>query len=366
MENQEKKVSPPEDADVEMGALINLLIRIIKRISAFFATLFYWIGQVIMYVLMFLKRNLIWIGIAIIIGLVWGIYTDSKHGTKYYSRMIVRTNFGSTRALYNSVDYINALIGERRLKDLSTILSIPEEEAGTLRYLTAEPVDDELSVAELYKQKFLVQNRSDLVRLDTFWARVIKYEDFKKSLTKFDKPFHEITAVSIHPDIFSKIEAGVINAILKNEVLVKNQEINQRMDKDEEQIIISSIQGLDTLRRAYNERLVKQDGSKESGSTNLNVLDRGFNIKTPELDLYDKVLELKDELKTARTNAANNQNIIQVYSRFNPIGQKQNVLKQDSASYTIFAASVALIFLIILDIYKAVGRYEKGKSKKQV
>ena len=352
-------MSPTENADVDLGALINLLIRIIKKISAFFVGIFYWIGQIIMYVLIFLRKNLIWLGIAVIIGLVWGIYTDYKHGSKYYSRMIVRANFGSSRALYNSIEYINALIAERKLKDLSTILSIPETEAASLRYLSAETVEDELSVAELYKQRFLLQNRSDLIRLDTFWARVIKYEDFKKNLTKFDKPFHEITAISIHPDIFSKIQNGIISAVIQNEVLVKNKQISDRMQKDEEKIIVSSIEGLDTLRKVYNERLLKQDGTKENGSTNLNVLDRGLNLKTPELDLYDKVLTLKDELKNARNTFASNQDIIQVYSGFNPIGQKQNVLKQDSATYTIMAVSFALILLIIIEIYKAVGKYDK-------
>ena len=87
-------------------------------------------------------------------------------------------------------------------------------------------------------------------------------------------------------------------------------------------------------------------------------MDKELNIKTPELDLYDKLLTLKDELSAVRRNSAETQSIIQIYSGFSPVGQRMNVLKQNSAGYAIKSVILVLLLLMVIEIYKAGGKYE--------
>ncbi|HTQ66174.1 MAG TPA: hypothetical protein VMI12_15360 [Puia sp.] len=361
MENQEKKQPSQESNDVDLGALVNLFIKFCRKLVDFFTSVFRLLGSVILYILIFLRKNIIWLGLTIIVGLIWGIYVDYKKGVKYESVMTVRTNFGSSRALYNSMDYLNALVNERRLNELSKIFTINESEAASLVRFTADPVEDELVLTQLYKDKFISSSRSDLVRLDTFWSRIEKFGDFKKNLTKFDIPLHEITVISKQVDIFNKIQQGIINTV-ENEVLKKNQEIGLQTQKDEESIILSSIQGIDTLRKMYNLRIQKQAESKETGTTNLNFVDKEIASKTPELDLYDKVLELKDELRALRTTSMDNQEIIQVFAPFNPLGRRLNLFRQNTLGYAINLTVLVLILLAIIEVYKAVGK--KSNEKK--
>ncbi|MFI5152026.1 MAG: hypothetical protein ACHQET_01750 [Chitinophagales bacterium] len=362
MENQEKRPTQPESNDVELGVLMNLFIRICRKIFGFFAGIFEELAGWISWIVRFLRRNLIWIVLAALAGEIWGIYLDNKHGSKYESNMVVRTNFQSGHALYNIVDYLNALVSQGKFADLEKALGVSEKEARGLRYFDAQPVEDELLLTELYKQRFLAMDRSDLVRMDTFWSRTFKYEDFKKSLSKFDMPLHQISVMSIDPAIFSKIQNGLVNLITQNEVLKKNQELAMENRNDEEHILVSSIQGLDTLRRVYNQLLQQRSASKESGTTNLNFLDKELSIKTPELDLYDKILALKDELKRLRVVSAESQSVIQVYSPFSPVGKRMNLLKQDSSYYTGTMVMAAIVILLIIEIY----RPERGRKKEQI
>jgi hypothetical protein len=361
MENQEKKPHYQENNDVDLGVLVNLFIKFCQKIVGLFVSLFNLLGQFLLYILVFLRKNIIWLGLAIIAGLVWGIYADYNRGVKFESTMTVRTNFGSSRALYNSMDYLNALVSERKLNELAKIFSINESEAASLLHFAADPVEDELMLTQLYKDKFIASNRSDLVRLDTFWSRIEKFEDFKRSLNKFDIPLHEVTVISKQVDIFNKIQQGIITTV-ENEVLKKNQEIGLQTQRDEENIILSSIQGIDTLRKMYNLRIQRQADSKETGTTNLNFVDKELASKTPELDLYDKVMELKDELRTLRNNSMDNQQIIQVFAPFNPLGKRLNLFRQNSLTYAINLTSLVLILLIIIEVYKVVGK--KSNEKK--
>lgn len=361
METLEKKADH-DNTDISLMTLYKLTAQLYRKIKKLIISIFDLIGILILSMILFLKKNLVWLSIALVVGLGLGVYGSYSGGPRYYAEMTVRTNFGSSRTLYNTLDYLNALIKENKTGNLAGILSVSEQEARCLIRFSAEPVKDELILTDLYKQIFLTINRNDRIRMDTFWTRTIKYEEFKDKLTKFDIPVHTITAVGIQPDIFQKIQQGLIHCISQNEVLKKNQDIGLQTQKDEENIVTSSILGLDTLRKVYNSRLQNPGRQQDNGSTNLNVLDRDLNTRVPELELYDKVLLLKDELRSIRNAAVDNQAIIQVYSGFSPEGKTMSLYRRGIADYAIKLTALTLIILIAIECYKALGRYEKKKK----
>jgi hypothetical protein len=360
MENQERK-TVREDNEVDLGNVFNAISRFFAKLGRFLANVSMAIVSSFILLLLFLKKKIIWLVLAALIGFAYGAYTNYSRGSNYYSTMIARLNFGSSRSLYNSIDYLNALISQGRLKELSQLLKISEQEAGKLVFFEARPVEDELSIIELYKQQFLDYNRSSTLRTDTFWTRTVTYKDFKKSLTNYDMPVQEVTAIGRQPDVFPKLQPAFINLIASNGILKRNSEINQRIKVEEENILVSSLQGLDTLRTVYNKRLREQPGGTGQ-STNLTVLDQAQSKPNPELALYDKVLELKDELNAVRKDMVNNQEIIQVYASFNPVGRKLSIFRQSAIQYTYQALVLALVILLLIELYKALNNYERNRK----
>jgi hypothetical protein len=362
MENYEKKSSRNDSNDIDLGSVLLILGRGFRSIGRFFYRLFVAFGDAILHTLLFLKRRMWWLIGALVIGLSLGSYLNHLNGTLYYSVMTARYNFGSTRALYSTVDYLNAMIGEHRQADLSKLLSISPAEARTIKRFSVEPLKSEKIISDLYDEYFLSSDRSFGSRTDTFWTRTIKYSEFKEGLTKYDIPIQQLTAYSIQPDIFPKIEQGLINAVVRNGTLKRNEEINKRILGDEEQILVSSIQGLDTLRQVYNERLRRAEKDAQTGTTNLTVLDRSMLKPSPELELYDKLLQFKDELKAIRAITLNNQEIVQVSASFVPLGRKVSILKQSIFNTALQLVTLTLLILVIIEIYKALGSYEKSKK----
>lgn len=357
MDNQENK-SNPKDNDIELGSLFVLIGKGFKSLGRSLSSGGQKLGSGLVNILFFLKRRLIWILLAGAAGFAWGMYTGSGGGPKYYSEMTARFNFKSTLTLYNTVDYLNALISNQNRQELSALLSISEQEARHLVNFSVEPIMDELTISELYKRNFMLFDRSYQIRTDTFWTRIIPYEKFKSSLTKFDIPLQRVRATGTRPEIFHKIQPGLLKLITENENLRSNFSINTQMQSEEEGIILSSIRGLDTLRTVYNEKL-RQSGPSGAGVTNVNLFDRTITPGNPELQLYDKLLGLRDELRSLRNNAMNNGRLVQVYASFNPVGKKVSLLQQNVVETTIGAMVIALVILVAIEAFKTINAYER-------
>jgi hypothetical protein len=321
-------------------------------------------GNAILLTILFLMRNFLWIALGTIIGLGYGIYLLNKSGSSYSSEMTVKANFNSARSLYNTMDYLNALISNRQTDDLAHIFGIEEKDAKRLSNFKAQPLETELIISDIYKEQFLNLNRSSIIRQDTFWLRTLKYNEFKESLTPFDYPLHKITVISTNPAVFGKLEKGIIDHVSNNSLF---QEIRKRQagsNKEEEDLLQSAIYKLDTLRQAYNQRLIRGADAAIPGGNQLTVLQSTPNIKTPELEVFDKMMELIDALKKSRTRAITEKDIIEVYSPFNVVGQKISFLQQNVAKYSLIGFGLSLLILLLIAFYKYLLAFERTRASR--
>ncbi|MDF2187452.1 hypothetical protein [Paraflavitalea sp. CAU 1676] len=365
MENQDKKKVPGSDNDVDLGTLFQLAGNGFSKLTSFFRQLFIGFGNGMLFMLIFLKRRMWWILGALLIGYGWGTYQNYKNGVKYYSTMTARFHLGSTKALYHTIDYLNNMISAGRSNELAQLLSISKEEAASLRAFEAEAIVDEKEVSDLYRKQFLSYNRGQFLRTDTFWTRVIPYKDFKAGLTKFDYPLQEISVVSTQIDVFPKIQQGFINAVTSNGDLKKNLAISQKIQLEEEAAIVASLQGLDTLRTVYNEKLRKLNKEDGGATTNVNLSDKSSSRASPELELFDKLMQLKDELKLSRQQEMSNTVLVQVYASFSEVGRKSNILRQGAVTTALQALALLFVIFLIYEIYNITGYYEKKQKSNQ-
>jgi hypothetical protein len=362
MDNHNKENSR-KDNDIDLGSLVAMAGRGLAGLGRSIGRGASGLGTAIANILVFLKKKIVWLLIAAALGFAWGTYSNVGRDFRYSTEMTARFNFKSTITLYNTIDYLNALIGSQKHEDLARILSLTTEEAKALGNFSAEPIIDEITISELYKQSFLIFDRSYKIRTDTFWTRIIPYEKFKESLTRFDIPLQRVKAVSKIADGFRKIEAGFLKLITENENLKNNTAINSQMYEEEKDILLTSIRGLDTLRSVYNDKLRSAGASAASATTNVNLMDRPAGTPA-ELEVYNYVLSLKDELRSLRTNEMNNGRLVLVYASFNPVGQKVITFQQSTWFTTLSAVIIALVILVAIEGFKVINAYEKRNKAK--
>lgn len=348
------------DSDAEVGLLLYKTGRAVKQFLLLIGRAISSISKGILAILLFLFRNFLWLLIGFAAGLLFGLYQVSQN-TSYSSEMTVQANFGSSRELYNTVTYVNALISGSKTKELSTLFNITPGEAAQLSDVTVEPEISEVIVSEMYREQFLEPEFNKKVRLDTFWTRTVKYEDFKDNLTEYDYPLYRVTAKSTNATLFPKLGAGITAYINSNPLFNEIKQQQVLSNSDEEKLLVASIGNLDSLRNAYNQRLLKGEPAVPN-SNQMMVLQSTKEQAIPELDLYDKVLELQDRLEKTRNRSITEKNAIIVQSPFSPIGKKVSLVTRASTP-AIYGLLAALAVLLLIGFYRWLVVFESSQSK---
>ncbi len=343
------------DADINVlvyktGKFVKKIIDAIWRcITGFFSSIFL--------LLLFILRNIIWIIAGTVVGLGYGLYVLNKNGVVFQSEMIVKTNFNSSRPLYKTVDYLNAVINTGAINQLDSIFDITTEEARQINGFSVQPVESKMAAAEMYRDMFL-QNYNPW-KNDTVLRRSFTYSDFKNTLTQFDYPLQEITVRSTNPFLFSKLQNGILQLLTEIPVLREARNSQVAIDADAEKTIKNAIANLDSLNHAYVERIAKGQPSSPSESNQLTILQNLTQQKTPETDAYDKLIGMNEYLKQTKIRSVSERNILEVYSPLSPVGHKVSFFQQSVVKFSMYGLIISTAVLLIIGLRRLLGKQGK-------
>lgn len=345
------KEKPTNSEEIDLKSVFHIFYRIYKKISAAFKSFFQSLSELFTSLFVFLRKRAIILVFTALAGFGIGFYADQVAGPSYYSELIMRTNFGSSRLLYNKIDYLNALISNSQANTLGDIFNITPADAAQLESFSIEPVVDEIAAAELYKNIFLDYRRNGSFIADTSWTKTISFEDFKKNLTRYDYPLHVVRLQTKNPVIFPKIQDGIIKLITEHPALNRSKNTIIGMLKAEEKILGRSLAGIDSLRQAYYQK-IKAESLYQNQLSSTPLLLSQPSTRNPEIELYDKELMLKDELASIKNKELQQNDIIVVNSDFNDFGKKLSRLHSQAVKYSLYALLAALTLLILWEMVK--------------
>jgi hypothetical protein len=221
------------------------------------------------------------------------------------------------------------------------------------------PVDDYIETARLYRNTFLDHNRTGTLNRDTLWSNTINFKEFKDHLKPYDYPVQKIRLYSTHVGLYPKVQEGLIRSVNSNKILLFYKQSINGLNTDEVNILQRSLSGLDSLRQAYISKLSR---TGTSGSNDNNVIIADTGMSSPEIEMVDKELLLKDELIQAKRKAMEEQDILQVYSGFTPIGIKvTDISRQSYMKYALWGLLTALGLLLLFEFIKLLNRIDKER-----
>ena len=354
----EKPASGKNTGEVEMSDFLRLLGRIFTKIWNGIAWLFINLFELLILFFLFLKRKAIWLGLAFILGLALGFFAYYNEGPVYKSEMVTKSNFESNYFLYNLVENLNSLKKNGNFTELSKVFNISPEEAKSLVDFKVEPVENDIEAAKLYRQTFLQTKRNHNYVFDTIWSKTLKFDAFKKQLTKYDYPLNKIIVRSKSSTIFPKIEQGILQTLNNDPELKGNKERFQQIRKFEEAMLESALTNIDTLRQVYNKKLIAQNQNLPSGSNQLILGER--DIKNPELDLYDKTMIIKDELIELKARSMEEKEPLVLHSGLGSTGTKESFARKVGTP-ALYAMALVFLILLIIEFVKYLIKVEKRK-----
>ena len=183
------------EEEVDLGSLFVIIGKGFSNFFNFIGNIFKGIFHLIISILIFLKTNIVKIGIAALIGGVLGVFLEVKKVTSYEAELLLAPNFQSTRQLHNNVNYYNDLVKQKDTASLQKIFNLDKNVAASLKEFKIEPLKIDRDIINAYDDLIL--------SVDTLATKGYEYEDFKNSFTKFDYRLHKVTVRAEKNDVLT-------------------------------------------------------------------------------------------------------------------------------------------------------------------
>ncbi|NDV14605.1 hypothetical protein GO009_01085 [Muricauda sp. TY007] len=347
----DQPVNQNNSDEIDLGQLFQMIGRGFQKFFNFIGSIFKGVFHLAMLFLIFVQKNIIVIGAAIIIGGVGGFILDKTLPEKYISRMVVEPNFNSVQQLYNNIAFYNDLAEAQDSVALATALNITEHEAATVKEIFTDSYSDENQKIKLF---------DEFIRgLDTTTVKAIDYENYLKNFNSMDARFHQISVISTDNKVAKKAQPAIINSIAVNQYFKLQKRINDENLDLQEEIYKNQLAEIDSLQSLYKTVMVKE-ADKPMQGTNINLAESSES-QGRELELVQEKDVLKEKLVALNKERANKSTIINVISDFPTRGVE---LKGIWNSYKFKLPLLLLVLVFGVLALLELNRYLKTYNQK--
>lgn len=336
--------TPNSSEEVDLGQLFKLIGNGFNRFFNFIGTIFKSIFLAFVWCIFLVRKRIIVLGSATILGVAIGALSQKTASPRYESAVTVVQNYPTGENLYSSVGYYNDLLRQQDYETLGTVLELDSEKTKSILNFSVEPVISENNKLVAF-DKYIKQ-------LDSLAASKIEYEDFLTNNEDYTHKYQQIRIASSERNSFKSVFENIVESINSNPFFLNEQR------KD----VFELTQTKNALERALDESKTLQDTYKkvleqgiDSDQTNkaseIGITFEGSTEveKTKEFDLYQSDLELRAQLVEIERELLDKQYIVEMISN-----------KQDSGfastTITFFGIEMSpILFYGILAFLAAIG-----------
>lgn len=217
------------------------LSQVSRKIGDFFEG----IATKIFRIILFFKRNIVWVGILFVLGVVLGFYLD-KTTKVYKNQMIVQPNFGSTDYMYSKIELLNSKIEDNDTIFLKNVLGVKDTKK--LLKIEVEPITDVYKFIDDNDKNF------ELIKLMAEDGEIKKI--LSDNLTSKNYPYHLVSFSTLNETNYEKTINPILEFLNKSDYFssVQKEYVNNvKVKIIENDSIISQINGfLDAFKKTVN------------------------------------------------------------------------------------------------------------------
>lgn len=337
------------EEEVDLGSLFVIIGKGFSRFFNFIGSIFKGIFHVFISILLFLKKNIIKIGIATIIGGVLGIFLEVKKDKTYGSDLLVKPNFKSTTQLYNNIHFYNDLVKQKDTAALQKVFKLDKLTAASLKKFTIEPVINENDIINSYNDFIL--------EVDTTTVKSYDFENFKTSFTELDYKIHKINVISEKNDVFDKLGDVILSSVIKNKYFNRVKELTNENLNRTDSLLRSNLGQIDSLRIVYM-KVMLEEAKKQNSGTSIDL--GGEKRTTKELELFETNRKINKDLEDIVQDKSEKYEVINVISNFQPIGYEIKGISKNYGFLLALLGALSVIFvLLIIQLNTYLSNYKK-------
>lgn len=343
--------------EIDLGQLFKLIGDGFKKLFNFIGSIFKGIFNVIISFLLFIQQHFIKFIVAGVVGVAIGVGLDMIKQPVYVSTMVVQPNFQSTQQLYNNINFYDELAGSEDSVALAESLGIEVSEAATIKEFSIESYSDESQKVKLFDEF--------IKTLDTTTRKAIDMELFLENFNSFDAKYHNIIVKATNPMVAKKLQDPIISSISFNQYFLNLKNTQTENIDLQRNVLANQIKEIDSLQLLYKNVMIKQ-ADKPLQGTSISLGDQGIAQQSRELDLINKIDEIKEELVELNELEASKSNILNVISDFPRRGaEDKGLLKSYKVLIPIFLIGLLLFALSILELNKFLKLYNENRLEEK-
>ena len=337
------------EEEVDLGSLFVIIGKGFAKFFNFIGNIFKGIFHAFILILIFLKDNIVKIGIAAIIGFAIGVFIEVISSDKYESEMLVKPNFKSANQLYNNINYYNDLVKQKDTSGIQNTFKLSKQEAASLKKFTIEPVENENDIINSYNNFIL--------KVDTITVKSYTFDEFKASFTDLDYTLHTIKVISEKNDVFTKLDEVIIGSVVNNKYFKRVKELTNENLNRTDSIYRQNLAQIDSLRKVYMQVML-EEAKKQTTGTSIDL--GGEKRTTKELELFESNRKINSDLRNIAFDKSEKYEVINVISNFQPIGSEiKGVTKNKAFQLAVLGALAMIFILILLKINSYLNNYKK-------
>src|SRR5690606_13811694 len=175
-------------------------------------------------------------------------------------------------------------------------------------------------------------------------------------------PLQRVRVYSHSPEIYRSIQQGLIRNLEQNKNLLALHDKFRNVLEEEEALLTRSLAGLDSLRTAYYKSIAS--GKAKGEGSNVVLGSNNKNFSNPEIELYDKEMQLKDALTDIRNKLIEQQTAFRITSDINARGTKVSGYNQDFFKYAWIGLLISFFLVLLIECYRFLDRMDKKQIRK--
>jgi hypothetical protein len=301
----EKQPSNQASEEIDLGQLFQMIGNLFSKFFKFIGGILEGLLDLLIRLLIFIKKHLVKLAIAGVVGIIVGFVLDKNKEKKYISSMVVEPNFNSVQQLYNNISFYNELAKSKDSTTLGNSLGI-QKGAGAIKEFTVDSYTDENQKIKLFDA---------FVRsLDTTTQKAIDMEAYLKNFNSMDARFHRISVITTNSTLAKSFQDDLISGVTKNIYFEKQKKAKDKNLNLQEEIYKKQEKELDSLQHLYKEVMLKE-AAKPMQGTSINMAGQN-KAETKELSIIKERDKLKTAMVDLNTERVNKSDVVNVISNF--------------------------------------------------
>lgn len=337
------------EEEVDLGSLFVIIGRGFSNFFNFFGNIFRGIFHALIIALIFLKKHIVKIGIAAILGGVLGIFIEVRTPSSYGSELLVQPNFKSSKQLYHNIKFYNDLVKQKDTAALAETFGLDKSVAAKLKKFTIESIQTENDIINSYNDFIL--------DVDTTTVKSYTYDEFKDSFSDYDYKIHKISVIAEKADIFKSLDDVIISSVVKNKYFNRIKELTNENLNRSDSLLRKNLSQVDSLRKVYMQ-VMMDEAKRQSNGTSIDL--GGEKRTTKELELFETNREINKDLGEIVEDKSEKYEVINIISNFQPIGYEiKGVTKNYVFLLGALGAGIVIMFLLLKQLNNYLENYKK-------